>query len=84
MASSLFSTPKPQQTQNQPNLKGMMQIFQAANNPQALIQQMMANNPHSADVMNLIQQHGGDARAAFYAAAKQRGIDPEAFLAQLR
>ena len=61
-----------------------MQMFKASSNPQAFIQQMMANNPRTTDAMNLIQQHGGDARAAFYALAKQKGIDPEEFLKSLQ
>lgn len=61
-----------------------MQMFQAASNPQAFIQQMMANNPKATDALNLIQQHGGDAKAAFYALAKQKGIDPEEFLKSLQ
>ena len=62
----------------------MMQMFKAANNPQAFIQQMMANNPQATNAMNLIQQYGGDAKAAFYALAKQKGIDPEEFLKSLQ
>ena len=33
---------------------------------------------------NMIQQSGGDARAAFYAAAKEKGIDPDQFIAQMK
>ena len=31
-----------------------------------------------------IQNNGGDPKAAFYALAKQRGIDPDSFLSMLR
>ena len=91
MASSLFNQQLPPQgqtsmpqNQNLANLKAMMQMFKASQNPQAFIQQMMANNPQAADAMNLIQTYGGDARAAFYALAKQKGIDPEQFLNSLQ
>ena len=62
----------------------MMQMFKASNNPQAFIQSMMANNPQAAEAMQLIQAHGGDARAAFYALAKQKGVDPDEFLKSLQ
>ena len=59
-------------------------MYKASNNPQAFIQQMMANNPKAADVMQLINKHGGDAKAAFYDLAKQKGINPEDFLRSLQ
>ena len=62
----------------------MLQMFRASTNPQAFIQQMMANNPQAANALNLIQVHVGDARAAFYALAKQKGIDPEEFIKSLQ
>ena len=91
MASSLFgtqSTPQPSQPiQKQNNglqsLKNMMRMFKAAQNPQAFVMSMMANDPQAANVTNLIQKHGGDAKAAFYDLAKQKGIDPEEFLREL-
>lgn len=85
MASSLFqnqegvSTP-PAQTDN---LRNMMQMFRASKNPQAFVQMMLANSPNSAGIMQLVNQNGGDPKAAFYALAKQRGIDPEVFLKSL-
>ena len=32
----------------------------------------------------MIKQSGGDARAAFYAAAKEKGVDPDQFITQLK
>lgn len=34
--------------------------------------------------MELVQQNGGDARAAFYNLAKQKGVNPDDILNQLR
>lgn len=48
------------------------------------VQQMSNNNPQMQQVMQVIQQNGGDARAAFYNMAQQRGVDPNAILNQLR
>ena len=53
-------------------------------NPNAMIQQMFANNPSYTQAQQLIQQHGGDAKAAFYALAQQMGVDPEEILSQIR
>ena len=61
-----------------------MQMFKSSSNPQAFIQQMMANNPKATDALRLIQTYGGDARAAFYDLARQKGIDPEAFLKSIQ
>ena len=63
----------------------MAKMFKAASNPQAFIQQMMANNPNqAAQIMSLLQQNGNDPKAAFYSLAKQKGIDPDEFLRQLQ
>ena len=67
------------------SIKQMAQMFKAASNPQAFIQQMMANNPNqAAQIMSLLQQNSNDPKAAFYSLAKQKGIDPEEFLRQLQ
>ena len=60
-----------------------MQMYRTATNPQAFVQSMMANNPKALEVMNAINANGGDPKAAFYATAKQMGIDPEQFLKSL-
>lgn len=62
----------------------MMRMFKASSNPQAFVQSMMANNPKTADVLQLIQKHGGNAEAAFYDLAKQKGVDPAEFLRALQ
>ena len=37
---------------------------------------MQQRNPGMAQAMDYIKQHGGDAKAAFEALAKERGLDP--------
>ena len=58
-------------------------MYKSASNPQAFVQSMIANNPRSVEIMNMINASGGDPKAAFYAVAKQRGIDPDQFLKSL-
>ena len=50
-------------------------MAQALQNPQAAFGQMMGNNEQIQQVMQYIGQHGNDAQAAFYAYAKENGID---------
>lgn len=49
-------------------------------NPQAIIQNMLNQNPQ---VMNLINQYGGDPKTAFYELARQKGINPDDILRML-
>ena len=50
----------------------------------AAINQITANDPRMGQVMNYINNNGGDAKAAFYNLAKQKGVDPNEVLSQLR
>ena len=65
-------------------IKQMMSMVKSAGNPQAMLNQMMQNNPQMRQVMDLINQHGGDAKKAFYSLAEQRGIDPNQILNMLK
>lgn len=65
-------------------IKGLMNLVKSGGNPQQMFQSMMANNPQYGQVMNLVNQHGGDARAAFYALAKEKGVDPNQILDMLK
>ena len=56
----------------------MIGAMRSAGNPQAMLQQMMQQrSPQLAQAMDLVQKHGGDARAAFRELATQKGISPE-------
>jgi hypothetical protein len=73
--------------QNNPAMQGISQMagmVQAAQNPQAAVSQMAQNNPQMQQVMQYVQQNGGDAKAAFYALAKQKGIDPNLIIKQVQ
>ena len=66
--------------QNSP-VKQAMTAAQTATNPNAMVNQLLQQNPR---VQELIRQNGNDPKRAFYALAQQMGIDPEQFLAQLK
>ena len=60
-------------------------MFKTAQNPQAFIQQMMANSPNgAAQILGLVQKHNGNYQAAFYELAKSKGINPDEFLRALQ
>lgn len=65
-------------------IKFMIQMMQNSGNPQAMIQSMLMNDPHYGEIMKLINAHGGDAKAAFYDLAKQKGKDPNEIIRMLQ
>ena len=75
---------KGQMMQNAARIKQMMQTIRAAANPQAALNMMAMNNPQLKQVMEIVNQHGGDAMAAFTAVAKENGMDPEEILGMLK
>lgn len=69
---------------NLSQIKNMMNMIRSARNPQAMLQSMMQNNPQMRQVMDLINQSGGDPKAAFYKLAQEKGIDPQQILDMLK
>ena len=65
-------------------IKQMMGMINSSGNPQAMMNQMIANNPQFKQVMDLINQFGGDPRKAFYALAEQKGVDPNDILSMMK
>ena len=65
-------------------IKQMMGMIRNAGNPQAMLNQMMQNNPQMNQVMDLVNQHGGDAQKAFYSLCEQRGVNPDEILGMLK
>lgn len=64
-------------------VKNMLNIVRMSNNPQAMLNQMMSQNPKLRQVMDYVNQSGGDPKAAFYKMAQEKGIDPNAIINQL-
>ena len=88
MGSSLFGpanqTPVVGTTNNLQQIRNMMAMMQNSKNPQAMLGTLMNQNPQMQNVMNIINQYGGDAKTAFYETAKQKGIDPNQIINMLR
>ena len=89
MASSLFGTPVNQPAgaipapNNLSQIKSMMQMMQASNNPQAMLGTLMNQNPQMQQVMQLVNQYG-DPKTAFFETAKVRGVDPNQIINMLK
>ena len=62
----------------------MMNMLKNAKNPQVMLNQMCMKNPQMKQVMDYISQNGGDAKAAFYKLADEKGVNPDDILSQLR
>ena len=62
------------------NIKNMMNMIRGAQNPQAMMNQLLMNNPNTKQVMDLVNAAGGDPQKAFYQLAQQKGINPQDIL----
>ena len=52
----------------------MMGMLRMAQNPQAMLNQMMVNNPKLKEVMDIVNQYGGDPNKALEELSKQYGV----------
>lgn len=66
------------------SMRNMMQMIRSAGNPQAMMQQLMQNNPQYKQVIDLVNQAGGDPKTAFYNMAQQMGVNPDEIIGMLR
>ena len=70
--------------QNLQPIKNMMNMLRGAGNSSMMLQQMTAQNPQMRQVMDLVQQNGGNAKQAFYKLAEQKGVNPDEILNMLK
>ena len=63
--------------QNIAPAKNLLNTIRNSTNPQAMLQQMMLQNPQISNVMKYINDNGGDAREVFYKTAQEQGINPQ-------
>lgn len=55
-------------------IKQMMGMVSMAQNPQAALNQLMMNNPQMKQVMDIVNQYGGDVNRAVEAKAAEYGM----------
>ena len=67
-----------------PQINQFRNIMQMAKgNPNAMLESMIQKNPAYAQIMNLVKQNGNDPQKAFYALARQKGLDPDQLVKDL-
>ena len=65
-------------------IKQMMNTVQMAQNPQMALNQMITSNPQMKQVMDLINQNGGDIDKTVRTVAEQNGLKPEDIMELLK
>ena len=65
---------------NQNRLLQTISQIKSIGNPQMMIQQM----PQYKQVMDYVNANGGDAKSAFYAKAREMGLDPDEVVKAMR
>lgn len=71
-----------QQTQN--GIFDLINLVRNSPNSQSALASLAQNNPQVQQVMQYVNQNGGDAKAAFYKKAQELGVDPNLIINQLR
>lgn len=61
-----------------------MGMMKGSTNPSQMLNNLAAANPQMKSVMGLVNQHGGDAKAAFYDLANKQGVDPNEVINALK
>ena len=59
----------------------MVQTIKSCGNPQAMVNQMLTQNPQLNQIIN---QYGGDPKTAFYKYAEANGVNPEEILQMMK
>ena len=79
-----MSNPMLEHLGNSGGIMGMINMIRGSKNPQQMINNLAQTNPQMQQVMTTVNQYGGDPKKAFYAIAKERGVDPNSILSMLR
>lgn len=65
-------------------VKQMMQMVKTAQNPNAMLNQMVMANPQLKQIMDIVKENGGDPKTAFYSMTDKMGIDPQEILNMIK
>lgn len=57
-------------------IRNMVNLIKNAGNPQALLNNMISQNPQMKQAIQYVNDNGGNPKAAFEKLAKEKGIDP--------
>ena len=65
-------------------IKNLLNLLKASNNPNQMLQQLVQNNPQIKNIIDYVQQNGGDPKMAFYKMAEEKGVNPNDIINMLR
>ena len=65
-------------------IKNMMSVVRAAQNPQAAMEAMARQNPQLRQAYEYINANGGDPKQAFYKRAQEMGVDPNEIINMIK
>lgn len=66
------------------NINSFLSMFNSIKNPQAMLQQMIANNdPKITQIMNMVNQNGGDPQKLARQMLSQRGINADQLIKEI-
>ena len=65
-------------------IKQTMNAVKMAQNPMAMLNHMMGNNPLMKQAMDIVNQHGGDVDKAFRTVAEQNGLTQQDIMDMFR
>lgn len=63
--------------------KQILRQIKSMSNPQAMMNQILMNNPNTQQALNFVKQMGNSPQSAFVALAKQKGVNPQEFINEL-
>ena len=72
------------QSGNMQSLRQMANAVRNSRNPQMMLMELAQSNPQMKQAIEYIGQNGGNAKEAFYALAKQKGVNPDTILNMFR
>lgn len=72
------------QNDNVQSLRQMANAVRNSRNPQMMLMQLAQSNPQMKQAIEYIGRNGGNAKEAFYALAKQKGVNPDTILNMFR
>lgn len=80
-SNSIYSANPEESRLSVDSILGMFNAVKNSSDPNAMLKSMAQSTPQVQQIMNMIDsQYNGDGQAAFYAKAKELGIDPDRVL----
>lgn len=71
-------------SKNIDNYVNLARMIKGANNPMAMVSNLLNRIPGLGKAVNLINQSGTNPREFYYKLAKEMGVDPDEFLKQFQ